>query len=189
MSRFFNRFCQLLGIRLSPASARHPQTNGLCERANRSICEVLRTTLTAQSNWLYHLPLIEIALNTGVQRATRCSAYELELGREVYFSLPTALKGDDGALKLWSEALHEARENIKAAQQKQKVYADQHRRKVEFQPGDRVLVNARRLPGWHKLQQPWIGPFVVQRRKGELAYELDLPEHWKIGRVFHVEYM
>ena len=36
-----------------------------------------------------------------------------------------------------------------------------------------------------KLRKRFIGPFFVHRRIGTMAYELDLPEAWRIHRVFH----
>ena len=66
MSQFFTRMCQLLGIQRAASSARHPQTNGLCERANRTIQEILRATMSSVADWPYYLPLVEIAINNSV---------------------------------------------------------------------------------------------------------------------------
>ena len=180
MAAFFTRFCQLLGVRMCPSSGRHPQTNGLCERANRTIRDVLTTTLGGSSQWPFFLPLVEIALNSATQRATNCSAYELDYGRDVYFELPSNLRASDQTMKSWSEVLLLARRNICRAQARQKLYADRRRRNVHFRVGDNVLVEARRLPGWQKLQNTWVGPFKVVRRAGHVTYELDIPglENW-----------
>ena len=37
-----------------------------------------------------------------------------------------------------------------------------------------------------KLKKRFIGPFFVIRQVGPVAYELDLPEQWKIHNIFHV---
>ena len=37
-----------------------------------------------------------------------------------------------------------------------------------------------------KLKKRFVGPFFVVRPVGPVAYELELPEQWKIHNVFHV---
>ena len=101
----------------------------------------------------------------------------------------TNWNSEGGVLKSWSESLWIARQNIQSAQERQRVYANRRRRDVTFSPGDKVMLNARRLPGWQKMRQPWIGPFVVERVKGPVTYQLDMPEHWTGGNIFHIEFL
>ncbi|KAL9232847.1 hypothetical protein vseg_007911 [Gypsophila vaccaria] len=62
---------------------------------------------------------------------------------------------------------------MKAAQDRQKSYADLHRRDIEFQKG--------------KLSTRYIGPFEVLERVGEVAYKLALPATLeRVHNVFHV---
>ena len=88
-------------------------------------------------------------------------------------------------------ALKECRENLLAAQLRQKKYADAKRRDVQFKIGDSVLVDKDhfRLPGdgpSHKLTAERFGPFKVLEVIGSNAIRLDLPEtlhHWPVVNV------
>ena len=82
-----------------------------------------------------------------------------------------------------------AMQYVHLAQQRQKVQANQRRREQVFHQGDQVLLSTEHLSlknaPIRKLRKRFIGPFFVLRRIGKVAYELDLPEAWRIHRVFH----
>jgi hypothetical protein len=84
-------------------------------------------------------------------------------------------------------------ENLRVAQTRQKSYADNRRRPLEFDEGDHVYLKMSPLRGMRrfkvkgKLSPRVIGPFKVFRRVGEVAYQLELPEHLAdVHDVFHV---
>ena len=84
-------------------------------------------------------------------------------------------------------------DRIKAAQDRQKSYADRGRRPGEFEIGDRVLLRVSPTKGVMrfgrkgKLSPRFIGPYPVVARVGKLAYRLELPpELGRVHDVFHV---
>jgi hypothetical protein len=72
------------------------------------------------------------------------------------------------------------RENVKFAQSRLKSYADK-RRDLSFEVGDFVYLKVSPMRGTcrfkvkGKLAPRYVGPFKIVDRKGEVAYELELP--------------
>jgi ribosomal protein L21E len=99
-------------------------------------------------------------------------------------------------LELIQEAEEEVciiRENLRVAQTRQKSYADTRRRLLEFKEGDYVYLKVSPLRGMRrfkvkgKLSPRFIGPFLILKRVGEVAYQLVLPDHLAdVHDVFHV---
>jgi len=88
------------------------------------------------------------------------------------------------------DAIAEAKRCLQAAQQRQKAYADMHRRDVQFTVGDQVLLSTKnltlRMVGSSKMMPKYISPFKVAKRINQVAYQLILPPCMKIHNVFHV---
>jgi hypothetical protein len=85
------------------------------------------------------------------------------------------------------------KDRLKVAQSRQKSYADNKRRDVSYEIGDRVYLRVSPLRGVKrfgikgKLAPRFIGPFKILSRKGEVAYEIELPEILSaVHNVFHV---
>jgi ribosomal protein L21E len=92
-----------------------------------------------------------------------------------------------------SEKVREIRQNILAAQSRQKSYADVRRRDLEFAVGDQVLLRVSPTKGFvrfsvsGKLSPRYIGPFSIVAQVGSLAYCLQLPDSMaRVHPVFHV---
>jgi hypothetical protein len=84
-------------------------------------------------------------------------------------------------------------QRLSAAQDRQKSYADMHRRNLEFAEGDKVFLKVAPMKGVTrfgkkgKLNPPYIGPFEILERVGPVAYRLTLPpEFVNIHDVFHI---
>jgi hypothetical protein len=82
---------------------------------------------------------------------------------------------------------------LRVAQTRQKSYADNRRRPLEFEEGDHVYLMVSALRGIRrfkvkgKLSPRFIGPFLILKRVGEVAYQLELPDHLAdVHDVFHV---
>ena len=82
---------------------------------------------------------------------------------------------------------------LKASQDRQKSYADQHRRDMEYEVGDKVFLQVSPWKGIirfgkkGKLSPRYIGPYEILEKVGLLAYRLALPpELSQIHDVFNV---
>ena len=85
------------------------------------------------------------------------------------------------------------RENLKAAQSRQKSYADTCRRELNFEEGDYVYLKVSPIRGTQrfqvrgKLAPRYIGPYKILKKVGAVAYRLELPEEMSgIHNVFHI---
>lgn len=77
-----------------------------------------------------------------------------------------------------------ARENLRQAQAKQKVWYDRKARARVFQPGDQVLLL---LPtSENRLVAKWQGPFKVRRKVGPVDYQIEIPSRQQPLQVFHI---
>ena len=73
--------------------------------------------------------------------------------------------------------IHQAvQTHLAEAQQRQKEYADRHRRELTFQLGDYVMLDTRNLllkgSESRKLAVKFVGPYRVVARYGSAAYKL-----------------
>ncbi|XP_074318550.1 uncharacterized protein LOC141655365 [Silene latifolia] len=91
------------------------------------------------------------------------------------------------------EQVHIIRQKMRAAQDRQKSYADLKRIDIEFAMGDKVLLKVSPMRGvmrfWKKgnLSQKYIGPYEILDRVGEVAYRLALPPALdRVHNIFHV---
>ena len=193
-SSFWRELWKMLGTRLAMSTAYHPQTDGQTERANRTLEDMLRAFVSVrQDDWDDFLVASEIAINNTQQASSKYSPFFLNSGAHPRFPLCTQTKSDNQTAEQVFEslrkALEQATKNLEQAQQRQAHFANQHRREIELQVGDKVWLSTRDLPLRYrapKLDQKFIGPYEVVKRVGEVSYELELPESIRIHRVFHI---
>ncbi|XP_027158304.1 uncharacterized protein LOC113759925 [Coffea eugenioides] len=127
--------------------------------------------------------------------------YEALYGPKCRFSICWDEVGErkilDPIVVLWIE---EAREKVKLicqriqiAQSRQKSYADNRRKDLEFWIGDQVFLKITPLKASlmagkeKKLQSRFVGPYKILQRVGNVAYKLELPPSLsRIHNIFHV---
>eukprot|EP00253_Pinus_taeda_P016121 PITA_16121 len=137
-----------LGTQLNFSTAYHPQTDGQTERVNQMVEDMLRSYVMQQPiRWEDYLHLVEFAYNNGYHTSTQMSPFEVMYGRKC--RTPSSWGGSEDKLSLGPEMLKEmedmvkrVRVNLKAAQDRQKNFADRKRRFKEYQvePEGEVLV-------------------------------------------------
>jgi len=209
-SEVWKGFCETLGIQHAKSTSFHPQSDGQTERMNRILEDYLRRYVGDHDrNWVELLPMAELAINSAVHESTKYSPFYLNYGRHPrHPSELTDTLGPGVARKLevgdsvgsastvntfagqMADSWKDARQHLKAAQDRQKSFADMKRMDLTFSIGQQVLLSTKNLMfkvvGSHKLLPRWAGPFTVRERIGEVAYKLDLPETMKCHDVFHI---
>ena len=149
-------------------------------------------------DWKDYLPLVEFAYNNSYHASLGMPPYEALYGRKC--RTPVCW-GEIGQREIGSKDLVESanerieliRARLKAAQDRQKSYADKRRKPIEFQVGDLVLLKVSPWKGiihyckHGKLSPRFVGPFKIIKRVGPVAYQLQLREEMSgIHDVFHI---
>ena len=85
------------------------------------------------------------------------------------------------------------RDQLKAAQSRQKSYYDCHHRQESYNLDEKAYLRVTPLKGTQrfgikgKLAPRYIGPFRILAKRGQVAYQLELPPHLsRVHDVFHV---
>ncbi|GBC22632.2 uncharacterized protein K02A2.6-like [Rhizophagus irregularis DAOM 181602=DAOM 197198] len=173
------RTLERCGINHRLSTPYRPQTNGLVERFNKTLCEGLAKL--GEENWDKHIPSVLFAYRTRKQSSTKIKPFYVTYGRRA--KLP--LDKDENKItladrvKILIEELpvirRKMKENVEEAQERQKQQHDKRGiRKPKFEIGEKVLLyEAWREKQWSgKLQNKWKGPYLIHEEFGNGAYKL-----------------
>ena len=199
-STFWRALFSSVDTKLLMSSAYHPQTDGQTKRVNQILEDMLRArVLTYGNNWEKSLPFKEFSYNNSCQTSLKMSPIEALYGRKCRTPFMWSEVGERSyfgpeCIQEAEEQVAKIRENLKAAQSRQKKsYADTRRRDLDFEEGDYVYLKVspirgtRRFQVQGKLAPRYIGPFKILKKVGAVAYRLELPEEMSdIHNVFHV---
>ena len=189
-----------LKTKLRLSSAYHPQTDGLTERMNRVIEDMLRAYISpAQTDWDQWITPVEFWYNNSRQVSTGKTPFELSIGQhprtplQALYEAAGPVHGNANALlreQRWREALDTAKRCLAEAQARQRQYYDRNRPVLELKPGDQVFLSTKNLrhPAGTvpKLSARRIGPFKVTEIINPVAVRIDLSRHPNLRRVHNV---
>jgi transposase InsO family protein len=152
-SRFWRSLHQALGTKLAFSTAYHPQTDGQTERVNQILEDMLRACVPAYgAKWEDCLPFKEFSYNNSYQASLQMAPFEALYGRKCRTPLNWSETGDSkifgpDILQEAEEKVRMIHEHLKAAQSRQKSYADKRRRELTFKIGDFVYLRMSPLKG------------------------------------------
>ncbi|KAJ9567118.1 hypothetical protein OSB04_003084 [Centaurea solstitialis] len=137
-SRFWDILQEGLGTKLKLSIAYHPQTDGQSERTIQTLEDMLQSCIIDFSgNWDTHLPLVEFAYNNSYHSSIGMAPFEALYGRKC--RTPTCWLEAGEKQFAGPEIIQETadkvkgiRERLKAAQDRQKSYANKKRRPIDF---------------------------------------------------------
>ncbi|UYV74185.1 hypothetical protein LAZ67_11002341, partial [Cordylochernes scorpioides] len=165
----------------------HPQTNGLTERLNRTLINMLSMYVnTDQKNWDEILPFITHAYNTTIQETTGYSPFFLMFGRE-----PTSLLDDrnisvdidkddyDEYIEHHLDKINRTRKlvinnTIKTQERMKKNYDKKHMER-SYEPGELVAVwtPIRKIGKCEKLLRKYFGPYRILKKLSNVNYLIE----------------
>ncbi|GJZ45953.1 putative reverse transcriptase domain-containing protein [Tanacetum coccineum] len=136
-----------LGTRLDMSTAYHPQTDGQSERKIQTLEDMLRAcVIDFGGSWDVHLPLAEFSYNNSYHSSIRCAPFEALYGRKCRSPILWAEIGESSLIgPEWVQETTDKvvliKEKLKAVCDRQKRYADNRRKPLDFEVGDRVMLN------------------------------------------------
>ena len=192
--------CTLLQIHKTRTTAYHPHCNGLVERFNRTLLDMLSTVVKDHKmDWDQCIRRVCLAYNSSVHASTGYSPFYLMYGRQVnlpvdlmYGSTPhEACTLGDYAYTLRNnliEAYVLARKKGITEHNRQKALYDVKVHGAPYQVGDWVWLHSPAVPRGQcrKLHHPWTGPFKVVECIGECDYKIK-SKNGKMIRVVHFD--
>nr|GEZ37244.1 reverse transcriptase domain-containing protein [Tanacetum cinerariifolium] len=202
----FKDWCDKLNITQHFASVKHPQSNGLVKRANRSRGEGIKARLgEGNKNWVEELPHVLWAHRTMIKSSHGdtpfCLTYgteaviPAEIGMSTYRTTVVDAVNNDEELRLNLDLLEERRELVAMSEARSKSkmikYYNSRVRGVAFKPGDFVYRSndASHAVVGGKLGPKWEGPYEVTDALGNEAYKLRsmdgtmLPKTWNVTNL------
>ena len=157
----------------------HPMGNGMCERFNRTLLNMLGTLQEKQkSDWKSHLPAITHAYNAADHACTGYSPFYLMYGRQPRLAIDALLGIGDDSLeaKHPSDYVRKLKSRLTTAYEaaskeaavnagKYKQLYDRKVRNSVLQPRDRVLVEKVGMKGRQKLADVWENHTYIVKRQ------------------------
>jgi hypothetical protein len=133
------------------------------------------------------LPYVEFSCNNSYQESLKMSPFEMLYGhrcRTPLFWNETGERNIFGPdiLQEAEKQVYMVGENLRVVQSIQRSYADHRRRELSFEVGDFVYLKMSPTRGLRhfkergKFARRFIGSFKILEKRGEVAYQLELPQ-------------
>jgi hypothetical protein len=199
----FKDFCDQIGTKIYFASVRHPESNGLVERANGIIMTGIMKLIFNQPRGKWPDELINVVWshNSTISRSTGFTPFKLLFGDESITpeeaktrSIRTTTSAEDEAdSQITKDTIEGTRlqaiEHINKYQAETIKWHDRKVRLKNIKPGHLVLQRVANPDTVVKLQLKWEGPFLVISSSRPGSYRLkdmddnDIPRSWNADEL------
>ena len=188
VSKLSTEMCSLLQIEKTRTTPYHPQSDGMVERFNRTLCAMLSSYVSEnQRDWDCHLQYVMMAYRATEHETTGCSPNMLMLGREtttpldIAFEMHPSIKPIPESQYVWElrerlESVHTmVRQYTGQSIQRQKKYQDMKLSYDSFQVGDEVYVYfpVKKSGQTSKFTSFWRGPYKIVAKLSDVLYKVD----------------
>ena len=187
-SKLFQSLNKMLQVKKLRTTTYHPRTDGMVERTNRTMIDIMSKYAEGEPDWDLKLPLVLFAIRTSEHATTGFSPFALTYGCEARLpwdilygpvpNTPTPLESWVADRKLhMTKVFQMVKEHTGRRQLQQKEFFDKSRsgKFSKFQVGELVLYfdpACRSKEG--KLNRPWSGPHRVTEKVSDSLYVVEL---------------
>ena len=200
-SNLFQEMCCLLETDKTRTCPYHPQSDGMIERFNRTVAQMLATFVKGnRRDWDEHLPYLMLAYRSTLHESTRCSPNMMVFGRDLALpidviagtppvvDIPTCpvvyVEWLRGALE---KSFKHAREALRQTATRQKRLYDQKAAEHGYSVGQWVF--RWYPPAAHtKFGSGWTGPYLVVGKISDLVYQIQASRRSK-PKVVHLDHL
>ena len=168
-SKLIKELCGIMGMEKTRTTAFHPQSNGIAERFNKTLLEMLGTLPAEKKKmWKDHISTVVFAYNCTRHETTGVSPHLLMFGREARLPIDVeyGIRRSDEESTNYSEYIKKLQDQVahafdlaskhtKVAQGTQSSYYDRKVRGGSLQVGDTVLVRNKGIHFMDKLADRW----------------------------------
>ena len=201
----FQRLTELLGATKTRTAPYRPQSDGLVERFNRTLLNMLSVFVCDRpTEWDEHLPYLLSAYRSSVHASTQCTPNSLVYGRETNLPIDLMIPGSHQSdikaqnypdyvqfVRTALQSAHTfARRHMGQALVRQKRGYDVHaKNRSSFKVGDLVRYYYVPIKNRNKFACPWIGPYKVINTMTEVDYRIQRLARPKDTRVVHIDHL
>uniref|UniRef100_A0A8C2G9Y2 Integrase catalytic domain-containing protein n=1 Tax=Cyprinus carpio TaxID=7962 RepID=A0A8C2G9Y2_CYPCA len=195
------QLCDLYGILKTCTTPYHPQSNGQCERFNRTLHSLLCTLpKSAKVDWPKYLPQLLFSYNTTIHKTTGECPHFVMFGQEpnlpVDFLLGRVPQPTAGTIMDWMEEHRErlqvafdgAQERIQVAARLRKERHDRKGYSCHLKEGQLVYRRDFSNRGRNKMQDVWIPTkytIIQAPTEGGVIYSVAIPDKCTLVKRVH----
>ena len=196
-SELFAEVCRLLAVHKTRTTPYLPRSDGLVERFNRTLQQMLKALVNEnRTDWDELLPYVLMAYRSSPQESTGCSPYMLMYGKEMALPVDVmvGVPGPQSAayrcpveyvewLRQSLQEAHEfARQRLQVAARRQKNQYDARSKPHKYNVGDYVWYYYPPLAN-KKLGKGWVGVYRVMEVTGSCSCVIQLTPDGRPKRV------
>ena len=172
----------------------HPQSQSV-ERFHKDLGAALRAFAHKNpTDWDVYLPVVLLAVRSSVSEVTKASPAQLMYGRDLrlpidlMYGLPSVDQVFSNAEQYAQDLKNKIQRSYRFARENMRLVVARQRQAytekiITYQIGDRVwLFSPRTVPGPHKLQCLWTGPWTILRVVNPVVFEISSDPRWNIKK-------
>ena len=198
-SEVFREMCKILGIEKTRTTPHHPQSDGMIERANRTIENMLSAFVSKNTrDWDEHIYLLMMAYRAAKHESIGISPCKMVFGRDIFLPIDLVL-GRTSPVERYNEntyankltktleIIHDfARDKLQLTSDNMRQDYDKKILQNKFNLADLVwYFNPQSLGKGSKLKRPWTGPYTIVKIINNVVYCIQKSPKSKVKTVHH----